>query len=397
MPPLRRIAAVPRNLHAVLWTGGRGPILAIVAFGWLLSLGMRLVFPALLPSIRMAFDIDLTTAGLLISGLWFAYAVGQFPGGVLGDRIGPRNVLVASTGVGTATLGMLVAAADFTAFFAATVLFGLATGLYATTRFTLIAAVYPDHDGAALGIASAAGNVGTTVLPVIAGLLAGYVGWRVGFGFALPLFVATAAGLWLVVPSRVTTGTTPPSPRQVVRVVARRPVLLAGSTMLLLSVVYQAFTGFFPTYLVDVKGIGAPTAAALFGLFFAGGIAAQPLVGAAGDRFGTRRVMAASGATAAAALVALPFVAGLPALVALTLLASVHLGFWPAAQSYVIEALPAGVEGSGFGLLRSAYLLAASVGPAAVGAMADAGAFDEAFLLLAGIALLASAVSAVLP
>jgi len=78
----------------------------------------------------------------------------------------------------------------------------VATGLYATTRFTVLADVYPDRAATAIGISPSAGNVGTVLLPVALGGAAAALGWRAGFGAAIPLFAAAAVGLWLAVPGR---------------------------------------------------------------------------------------------------------------------------------------------------------------------------------------------------
>jgi len=69
-----------------LWSGGRGKVLTAVAGGWFLSVGVRMIYPVMLPSLRSAYGLNLTTAGLLLTVLFLAYAFGQFPGGVLADR-----------------------------------------------------------------------------------------------------------------------------------------------------------------------------------------------------------------------------------------------------------------------------------------------------------------------
>lgn len=401
MSPLARVAGRLRRTYLALGGDGRGWILAAVATGWLLSIGMRLVFPALLPTVRAAFGMDLTTAGVLLTLMWGAYALGQLPGGVLGDRIGERDTMVASMIIGTGTIVVVAASTGIPSFFAGTVLFGLATGLYATTRFTVVTDVYPDRDATALGLTSAAGNVGTAVLPVVAGALAAAVGWRVGFGFAIPAFLVTTVGLWVVVP-RVTSeraggGSPLRAARAVAARVATREMALIGSAMLLMSVIYQGFTGFYPTYLVVEKGLDQGVASTLFGLFFAAGIVVQPLAGTVSDRIGSRATMAGANGLTVFTLAALPFVRGTLPLAVLTVLVALQLGFWPVAQAFAIGSLPAEIQGSGFGLVRTAYLTVAAFGPTLVGALGDAGRFDGAMFLLAGFAGVGALVAVLLP
>jgi predicted MFS family arabinose efflux permease len=382
---------------------GRGWILATIGAGWFLAIGVRLVFPALLPAVREAFDFDLTTAGLLLSLLWFAYALGQFPGGVLGDRIGDRNVLVLSTLLATGTILALTLAGDLVAFFVATVLFGLGTGLFTTTRFTVLSNVYPERDATAMGLTASAGSLGSTVLPVIAGGPAAAVGWRAGFGFVLPLYPLTVVGLWWAIPEytgdpdSAVDRLTPANARRIGAAIGRRPVALATVSMLLMSALYQGFTGFYPTYLVSVAGFDGRFAATLFGLFFGAGILIQPVAGGVADWFGARRTLLVTTASSVGAVAAIPFVASAAGFVGLTLVLSVQLGFWPVVQSYTVRLLPADVQGSSFGLLRTLYLIGASAGPTVVGVIADAGRFDAAFFVLAAWGAVATALVVALP
>lgn len=400
---LREEFASLRTIVTDLWSDGRGWLLTAVAVAWLLSIGVRLVFPALLPRIRAEFGFDLTTAGILLTGLWVAYAVTQLPGGLLGDRIGERNVLVSSIVVTIASLIAITLSRGAWQFFAGTIVFGLGTGLFATTRFTVLADVYPERGGTAIGISSAAGNLGTAVIPVVASVLAAYVGWRWGFGFAIPLLAIAGVWLWFVVPRR-TSGETSAvdtlslrTVRRVARSVTRRAPLLTAISMLLMSVIYQGFTSFYPTYLVVTKGFDESTAGVLFGLFFAAGIVVQPMAGGIGDRFGPKRALALFIGLTVLSLLAFPFLSGLAPLVLLTALMSTQLGFWPIAQSYIIDALPDDMQGTGFGLLRTAYLIIAAASPTVVGALGDRGMFDEAFLLLAGAGAATLALWAFLP
>jgi predicted MFS family arabinose efflux permease len=74
----------------------RGPVLVAVAAGWFLVSGTRLVIPALLPEIKVAFAIKNATAGLVLTIFWVVYAGMQFPAGVLTDWTGELGVLLVS-------------------------------------------------------------------------------------------------------------------------------------------------------------------------------------------------------------------------------------------------------------------------------------------------------------
>ena len=387
----------------MLWSEGRGPILVAAAAGWFLSIGVRMIYPVVLPQLRAAYDLDLATAGVLLTVLFLAYGLGQLPGGLLADRFGERVVLAGSTAVSAVTLGLVVTAGSTAVLFVATALFGAGIALYAVARYTLLAELYPERVGAANGVTSAAADAGQSVLPPIGGLIAAALAWQFGFAFAIPLFAVVAVALWLVVPAggRDAAGDEGALSLGAAREVfagLRRPSVGYGTVTLLLGVcLWQAFTGFYPTYLIEQKGLSATRAGILFGLFFALGVAVQPLSGAAYDRIGIRRSLAVVMGISAVGVAALPFVDGLGPLVVVTVLSSALLGFATITQSYLIVALPAEIQGSGFGVIRTVSFTVGAASPAAFGAAADLGFFDEAFLALAALALVVIAMTSRLP
>ncbi len=374
-----------------LWRDGRGPILVGVAGGWFLSLGVRLMYPALLPYIREAFSLSLTIAGLLITMLWLGYAIGQFPGGIIGDRIGEGNALVISSVVSGVLIAVVAVSNSAWMLFVATVCFGFSTALYGPARFTILSAVYDKREGVAVGLTLSVGEAGNAILPVTAGLIAAVATWRLGFGVMVPAFFLIAVFLFVFVPGQLNDGSAVDtlslsSLRYVLRGITTRPILIVTGVHLFLFFAYQGFAGFYPTYLVDMKGLSTTAAAGLFGLFFAGAMVVQPVAGAGRDRFGTRPTLLVVSGTSGLVLATLPFVEGFNGLVLVTLAASVLLGVTPLTQTYLVNALPDDMKGSGLGLLRTVHVALGATGPLVVGVIADAGFFDEAFLLLAAAA-----------
>jgi len=376
-------------------------VLVAVGFGWFLLLGTRLVIPALLPNIRAEFAFSNAIAGSLYTLLLGVAALLQLPGGIIADRVGGRSVLLLGIGAGVGGVTLLAAAPSVSAFVLGIVLFGAGTGIYGTPRVTVLSAVYPDRDGTAIGLVSAAGNAGTTLLPVVAGSLAAAVGWTYGFWFAVPLLALGLVLVWRFVPAAAgkADGTTSfrEDARTVLAGIGDRRVLFATVIMTVMFFTYQGVTAFLPTYLVEAKSVSEQVAATLFGLFFAGGVVFQVVGGNLGDRFGQRRAMTGLLFASAVTVFSLPFVPSGLVLVPLVLALSVQLGFWPIVFSYTVAALPDEGQASGLGLLRTFYLLVGALGSTAVGILADADLFDEAFFLLAGLALAATLVTLLLP
>lgn len=63
-----------REAGATVLADGRGPVLAVVALGWLLVSGTRFVVPALLPQIKTTFAVSNTAAGFAVTLVWLTYA-----------------------------------------------------------------------------------------------------------------------------------------------------------------------------------------------------------------------------------------------------------------------------------------------------------------------------------
>lgn len=391
-----------KRTFSPLWQNGRGWVLVLVAAGWMLSFGVRMTFPAMLPHIRGQFGLTLTESGLILTVLWSAFGIMQFPGGLLGDKLGERNVLVSSTFLSIAGIFLLALASSRFLFYLGTALFGLATGLFAVPRLTVLTNTFTDHDSTAIGITSASGNLGNTVLPISAGMLAVYFSWRIGFLVTLPLFVITAIGLWKVIPefSSSTPAKTIVSRRTAGRLrigLKSRRILLSGTALMAMAFTYQGLTGFYPTYLVLNKGFSGGVATTIFGLFFGVSMVMQILAGIGATRFGSRPILITCSGFAVVGLAMLPFVNGLANVIVLTVFMAAAVGFWPVVSAYMINWLPADIEGGALGFVRTVQQLLGSGGPLAVGVMADAGLFDSAFLLLAGVGVLALVLCLLLP
>lgn len=376
-----------------LSSGGRGKILAAIAFGWFLSISVRLIYPALLPHLRTAYGLTLTTAGLLLTVLWIAYGIGQLPGGILGDWVGERILLIVSSVISVGTLTVVVVADSAIVLFAATAFFGLGTALYGVARFTILRDLYPEKLGTATGVTMAVGDLGNATMPPTAGFIAVAIGWRFGLGFAIPLFAIAAVALWLTLPSKSNLESGSKSLKESldfesVLPTVRQPAVATATLLLILwEVLLQAFMGFFPTYLVEVKGVSTQLAAGLFGLYFALGVLIKPISGRMYDRIGVRYPLLVILSMTVVGFVALPFFEPIWLLVIVTALVSGLLGFETVVISDLTRRLPNETRGINLGVLRTVYIILGALSPVVFGAIADRGYFSEAFFLYAALAV----------
>jgi predicted MFS family arabinose efflux permease len=385
-----------RRTGRLLVSDGRGAPLAAVAAGWFFALGARYVIPSILPTVRAAFGFDNATAGLLLTCLWGSYAVTQFPSGLLTDRTGERRILVVAAVLGGVAVAALGATTDLVTFAAGVVLFGLGTGLYATPRVMVISRLYPDRSDTALGVVFASGNVGNTLLPAAAGVVATTVGWRVGFLALVPAFGVVAVALALVVPRDGATEHAPESAWDGIGELRRRPVQVVTAALVLFAFGFQGLVGFLTTYLVEAKAASPETASLAFGGFFAVGLLSQVVSGGVAAAYGRRTLLVGTVAFAVVGVLALTALPPTAAVVLVPIL-GLQLGIWPVLNAYAYDALSTGARGGGFGFLRSVYLFLGATGPVVVGTLFDAGRADMGLALCAATFVVVIGVCARLP
>lgn len=397
---MSRLLSIRRELRE-LWAGGTGKSLIAIALGWGLLNGTRMIYPVLLPDFSDKFGLTHTTAGLLVTVIWLCYAIGQMPGGVLADRFGERKMLTASVSLVVVGVGLVLVAPTALALFAATGAVGLGLSQYPIARITVLSRLYPDRIGRALGVTMASGDIGQTVIPPIASVLAAGVAWQLGLGFVLPVLCLTAGVIWVTLPKREADGQTDDLSREHIGYVfdelLERKFLVVGVILFLFIFVLQTFSAFYPTYLVDQKGLSTTAAGTLFGLFFAVGVVAKPAAGVAYDTIGLRKSLPVVLAGSIAGLALLPSVEGFWPLAGVTVLVSTMLGSGAITQSYLAETIPADIQGTGLGLVRSSAAMLGATGPVLFGFVAENGYFDEGYVLLAVIVGLSTLLTVLMP
>lgn len=397
-----RMSAVDRVSRTVtaLRHDSPGRLLAALATGWFLVLGMRFVVPAVLPTIRAEFGVTNTSAGAAVTVLWLTYAAMQFPAGVYVDRIGERALLVGSALLsGAALLGYLVSP-TYALFVVATAGFGLGTGIYGPPRGTVLSRTFDANEGVAFGSVMAAGSVGSAVLPLVAVFVTTRYGWRIGLAAAVPLFGLVAVGLWLSVSDRETATerrSLTADIRTVLRGLGDRQLALAVLGAMLMLLVFQAVTAFLTTYLVTTRPIGQGAAGSFLSVLFVGGAVSQTATGRFADRYGTPAVLVGVAVVSAVPLALFPLLEGSILLGAGAVAIGIRMSAGPLVNAYIVDILPDAVEGTGWGLLRTGFFAVGSLGSTFIGAFADRGLFDASFYLMAGFTLLAGVLFVLLP
>jgi predicted MFS family arabinose efflux permease len=248
------------------------PIGLLFAAGFIVAADIRVLAP-LLPAIAGDFGVSIGTAGLAVAVYAFAYAIGQFFYGPLGDRIGKVRVIRAVLllfAVGTTlcalapSFPLLLALRLVTGLFAAGVIpmslahFGDTVADYADRRRTigtfLSALVSGQVFGQALG-----------------GVLAGLFSWNAIFLVLGGIALFVAAALWRY-----------PAPAKIAHPGVPRPgfrAIFAADRSLYLLVTAETFIylgplSFAGAELVDERGASYPLAGGLLALSAVGALIA---------------------------------------------------------------------------------------------------------------------------
>src|SRR5246127_381284 len=97
-------------------TWGRWYILVLISLMYLITYLDRVNISTAAPVISKEFGFDKITMGVIFSAFVWAYAMFQVPGGWLGDRFGPRNVLTIIVGYWSAMTAATAIAGGATSF-----------------------------------------------------------------------------------------------------------------------------------------------------------------------------------------------------------------------------------------------------------------------------------------
>lgn len=258
-----------------------------------------------MPFIADEFQMTPEQSGFVLSAFFITYMLFQIPGGIMGDKVGPKKVMTFAFiwwSVMTVATGF---ARNFTQFYLIRLLFGIGEGVHPPCAFKLNSNWFPDRERAtANAIFTSANSIGPAIAPPIAVAIIAAWGWHSIF------FIFGALGLVLI-PIWMYIGRDSPeldekiSPEELKYIksgqkeqkvdegsekvglssIFKNPNtwLLAIAYFFFLCVFYGLMT-WLPSYLVQARGFAMVKMGIFAGLpFLAIGIA-QPLGGLISDR-----------------------------------------------------------------------------------------------------------------
>ena len=344
----------------------------------------RLVISPVVPSIGDAFGVPNGALGLALTGMWVGYAAAQFPSGLLADRYGERRIILVAVG-GTAVASALLAfAPTYPVFLLGAVGLGTVAGLHYSVATSLLTRT-TDQIGTAIGIHTAGAPVAGVLVPMIAGAVGTWLGWRwalaLGVAFALPV----AALVVYVIRPRPPVRPDQPvwdrlRPGPVLTLLRRPPIF---RTVILSAVgmfVWQATASFLPAFLVGHHGVSAATAGALFSAYFLVQGLTQPGIGALSDRIGRDAAASLAVGVGIVGYGLLVIGDGLTMAIVSVSLAGLSMGWGAALMPKFMDHLDDHERSSGFGLVRTVYMMLGAAGSVVTGLVADLLGWTVAFL-----------------
>lgn len=396
-------------------------LVGLFFLGWLLIYANRTVLSPFLTLLEAQWGMTRSQLGLLNSAFFLMYTLLQVPTGILADRFGRRRLLLPGYlvhAIGAAASGLAGGAG---AFLGARVVTGIGQSTYYSTQYALASAAIPRRSRA-LGMAiinsGMAFGIASGMLAASAALAAG-ADWRAPFLVLAVLTFALTGAFARFVRADKPAGRAQPQPEVVspggmgerasaATQAGPRGQTSRGGRMAPISrnvalsyfVAFATMYGFFviltwlPYYLETQRGLsGATSGLVSTGVAFAA-VPAGVLAGRISDRIGKRRPV----------LIALTPLAGL-ALAGIVAAPSTSLVFAaiilygvtgklvvdPLLVAMVADATPIHAYGTAFGILNFAGTISTVLAPALTGMIADwSGSFTSAFLLAAGLQLVAS-------
>ncbi len=157
-------------------------IAALAATSFLMAFISRFSWPPMVQVMLPIMNIEITEAMAYMSVFYIGYVTTQIPGGILGDRFGPRLVLsvaMALQGLGTLCLGFT---ADYNVGLFLRLVCGLGAGcVYSSCLKSIVTWFAPAQRSLAIGILMTAPTLGIALPNLIMPALNSSMGWQGAF------------------------------------------------------------------------------------------------------------------------------------------------------------------------------------------------------------------------
>ncbi|MFP8890558.1 MFS transporter [Natrialbaceae archaeon A-CW2] len=354
----------------------------------------RLAVSPLVPEITAEFEVSNAVIGIALTGMWLAYGLSQYPSGIFADRFGERVIILVAIG-GTTVASLLIALSPVVGIFIVfTIVLGLAAGLHYSVATTLLAGIY-DEIGTAIGIH----NTGATIAGLVTPIVVTWVALRYGWRSAIATIAIVGVPVFILFHWRIRT-TAPAHPETPLRervsfesisgILSRPAIVFTLCIAVVGEFVWQGTASFLPTFLVDHRGYSITQAGTLFSVYFIAQGVSQIVVGIVTDRIGCDRTLIGCMLFGALGLALLVAGSGLGSVLLGVACLGMGMSFSPAVIPRFLHEMSDAEKTTGFGLIRTVYMILASLGSITTGLFADLFGWGISYSFLIGLLLLVS-------
>ncbi len=364
------------------------------------------LFPPLLLPLREAFLIDNAQAGLLVTLVFFGYALARFPSGIMADHIGcTKTVLLGSAAMALSFLGVALSP-GYPVMALLTFVLGVSSGVYVTAGYTL-AVIIGTRERAATATAAfeSFGIIAAIASPALVTVFVLFLNWQLLFIVSGVLLAAVTAAFYRDrrrsaafekeyagqngFAGRADRRLSRPGekPAGIVKKLwheARSSSTVFSDPMIRRFIIWSTLVGglgalswtginsFIPTFLVEERGYSYDMANAMFIIVAVAGLTAKIGFGWLADRFGNNPVLFSNLVLSVVLFIAMTLTfSHWPLIMILALLGAACLNTNTLINSYVLRNMPPRYQGAGFGLFSTAYTVVYSLGPYLTGFLSE--------------------------
>lgn len=406
----------------------RWTILTMLFIAMIINYVDRAALSIAMPFITQEYHLTPSEKGMIFSSFFIGYALFCFVGGYLADRYGPKRVLTYAMSGWSILCGLTALAFNFWSLLIVRALFGVGEGPVSTTANKTVNNWFPIKERArAIGINQAGGPLGGALAGPIVGFLALWLGWRAAF-----IVMAVMGLIWAVCWFRMATSTPQEHPKvsaeeialinaerdvpvmtaaeaprtPVLAIIMQRSVLVTGVSLFCYNYILYFFMTWFPSYLIDAKGIDLKSMSIVTALpwlvgtvgFLCGGVLIDYIYKRTGKQLFSRKVVLVTCLLIAACCIALT--GQVEDVTQSVVVMTVAIGFLmltaPAYWSLIQDAVPGHQVGTAGGFMHGLANLSGIVAPTATGIIIQtSGTYTSGFALAGGLGILGALIVAI--
>jgi len=220
-----------------MFTKYRNKILVMLFASGVINYLDRSALSVAAPLITKEFNLTAAELGMIFSVFFIGYAIFNFVGGYLADKLGPRKVFIYAMTFWSLACGATALAWNFVSLLVVRALFGVGEGPISETVNKTVNNWFPKKERArAIGIGNCGQPLGGALSAPIVGFIAIHYGWRIAFVSIVILGI-----VWTLVWAKIATD----YPHQNLKISKEEISEIEGDQELLSDVSENASLGFY--------------------------------------------------------------------------------------------------------------------------------------------------------